>query len=201
MNISSELVLEQKFRSAIQPTLSTWEQFKNSIYSELRVLQYNLQVQIALKTGKSQMLLQPSEIPLFKIIASPTSKDWGARLKEELEKLEYLRINCPDQIIFKDIRLNPMNSRIFNIKSEFLFEEKIQRNSFEIRLPLRYPYEPPIADNFGWLHYIQPAGDHRNACLGKIRERWNNSGYMGVAHFLLLLSYYTALALFTRKLE
>ena len=147
------------------------------------------------------MILQPSEIPLFKLVASPTSKDWKARLKEEQEKLEYLRINCPDQIIFKEIRLNPMNSRIFQVKSEFLFEDKIQKNFFEIRLPLRYPYEPPVADNFGFLHYIQPAGDHRNACLGKIRERWNKDGYMGVAHFLLMLSYYTAMALFTRKID
>lgn len=201
MNITGELVLEQKFRTAIQYTLSTWEQFKNSIYSELRILQYDLQMQIALKTGKAQQILQPSEIPLFKTVASPTSKDWGIRLKEELEKLEYLRINCSDRIIFKEIRLNPANSRIFHLRSEFPFEDKIQKNSFEVRLPLRYPYEPPIADNFGFLHYIQPAGDRRNACLGKIRERWNKDGYMGVAHFLLMLSYYTALALFTRKID
>jgi len=201
VNITGELVLEQKFRTAIQYTLSTWEQFKNSIYSELRILQYDLQMQIALKTGKAQQILQPSEIPLFKTVASPTSKDWGIRLKEELEKLEYLRINCSDRIIFKEIRLNPANSRIFHLRSEFPFEDKIQKNSFEVRLPLRYPYEPPIADNFGFLHYIQPAGDRRNACLGKIRERWNKDGYMGVAHFLLMLSYYTALALFTRKID
>lgn len=194
-------MLEQKFRSALRPTVQIWERFKDSIYSELKILQYDFHMQVAQKTGKPPMIFQPSEIPLFKMVTSPTSRDWAVRLKEELEKLEYLRINCPDQIIFKEIRVNPANSRIFHVKSEFLFEDKIQQNFFEIRLPIRYPYEPPIADNFGFLHYIQPAGDHRNACLGKIKERWNKEGYMGIAHFLLMLSYYTALALFTKKIE
>jgi hypothetical protein len=201
MNVADEFVLEQKFRSAISPLLKTWDQFKSSIYSELRILQYTLQVQIALKTGASQLILHQNEIPLFKTIASPTSKEWDTRLKEELEKIEYLKINCHEQIMFKEIRLDPANSRIFHCKSEFIREEKAQKVFFDIRLPLRYPYEPPIADDFGFGHFIQPAGEHRNACLGKIKERWDGNGYMGIAHFLLMLSYYTALALFTRSIE
>ncbi|MFX1298725.1 MAG: hypothetical protein ACFFD2_28180, partial [Promethearchaeota archaeon] len=100
----------------------------------------------------------------------------------------------------KEIEIDPKNNRIFNCRSEVLIDNILQQVFFQIRLPLRYPYEAPIADNFGFKHYIQPAGDHRNACLGKIKERWNKDGSMGIAHFLLILSYYTALALFTKNL-
>jgi ubiquinone/menaquinone biosynthesis C-methylase UbiE len=121
--------------------------------------------------------------------------------EQQEEKIEYLKINCHEQIMFKEIRLDPANSRIFHCKSEFTFEEKAQKVFFDIRLPLRYPYEPPIADDFGFGHFIQPSGEHKNACLGQIKERWDGNGYMGIAHFLLMLSYYTALALFTRNIE
>ncbi len=194
-------LIEQKFRSAIQPLISQWNQFKNSIYSELRIINHELRVQIALKTGKEIVEFKEKEIPIFKSIASPTSPNWNSRFKEELEKLEYLRIYCHDQIIFKEITPDPKNSRIFQCRSEFLLDNQIQQVYFQIRLPLRYPYEPPIADNFGFRHFIQPAGEHRNACLGKIKERWQKDGTMGIAHFLLMLSYYTALALFTNTIN
>ncbi|NVM55793.1 MAG: hypothetical protein HWN66_18985 [Candidatus Helarchaeota archaeon] len=192
-------LIEHKFRSAIQPMLSQWDQFKNAIFAELRILRHELQVKIAQINGKP-LILNETEIPSFKTIASPTSKDWDTRLKEEKEKLEYLKFNCHEQIIFKEIQPDPKNSRIYNCRSEFILDKETTRVFFQIRLPLRYPYECPIADNFGFKHYIQPAGDHRNACLGQIKERWNKDGSMGIAHFLLILSYYTALALFTKNL-
>ena len=199
MNSADQHLFQQKFRTAIQPMLSQWEQFKNAIFAELKIINHEMQVQIALKCGK-QLILKETEVPLFKTVASPTSTDWPTRLKEEREKLEYLRFNCHEQIIFKEVQPDPKNARIYNCKSEFLLNEEIVRVFFQIRLPLRYPYECPIADNYGFLHYIQPAGDHRNACLGKIKERWKKDGSMGLAHYLLMLSYYTALALFTKNI-
>ncbi|MHA1267623.1 MAG: hypothetical protein ACTSRS_20470 [Candidatus Helarchaeota archaeon] len=199
MSSADQHLIDLKFQTAIKSMLDQWNQFKSAIFSELRVIHHEMQVQISMKTGK-HLILHETEIPPFKTIASPTSKDWPARLKEEKEKLEYLRFNCHDQIIFKDIQQDPNNSRIFHCKSEFILKNEVTRVFFQIRLPLRYPYQPPIADNFGFLHYIQPAGDHRNACLGQIKERWKKNGSMGIAHFLLMLSYYTALALFTSNL-
>ncbi|NVM30391.1 MAG: hypothetical protein HWN65_16210 [Candidatus Helarchaeota archaeon] len=199
MNIADGGLTDQKFRSAIQPMISQWEQFKTAIFAELRMIRHEFQVKIAMKSGK-QLILKETEIPPFKTIASPTSKDWIARLKEEKEKLEYLRFNCHEQIIFKEVQPDLKNSRIYNCKSEFLLGNETKRVFFQIRLPLRYPYECPIADNYGFRHFIQPAGDHQNACLGKIKERWAKDGSMGIAHFLLMLSYYTALALFTKNL-
>ncbi|MHA1652230.1 MAG: hypothetical protein ACTSYB_18765 [Candidatus Helarchaeota archaeon] len=201
MTVTDDPLVAQKFRTVIQPLLTQWSEFKNSIYSELQLIYHDLLVKIALKTGKNQLIFKEREIPLFKTVASPTSPNWKIRLKEELEKLEYLRIYCHNQIIFKKIQVDPKNSRIFHCRSEFTFNNKIHQIYFQIRLPLRYPYETPIADNYGFRHFIQPAGDHRNACLGKIKERWNKDGRMGIAHFLVMLSYYTALALFTNSLE
>jgi hypothetical protein len=197
MSYNNQALIEQKFRATVQPLLSQWDQFKNAIYSELRLIKHDLLVHIALTTGKSGTVFQEIELPLFKTIASPTSKNWNARLTEELEKLQYLRTYCHEQIIFKEIELDHKNPRIFNCRGEFLIDTQVQQVFFQIRLPMRYPHEMPIADNYGFLHYIQPAGEHRNACLGKIKERWNEDGSMGVAHFLLMLSYYTAMALFT----
>ena len=92
MSTTNHHLIEQKFRSAIQPLLSHWHKYKNAIYSELRLIQHDLQVQIAMKTGQPHLIFKEKEIPLFKSIASPTSKHWSSRIKEELEKLEYLRI-------------------------------------------------------------------------------------------------------------
>ncbi len=200
MSSANEVLIQQKFRAAVQTLLTQWNKYKNSIYSELKLIRHDLEVQIALKTGKSHLIFKEKEIPLFKTIASPTSQQWGIRIKEELEKIEYLRIYCHDQIIFKEVELDSKNSRIFHCKSEFLLNDSIQQVYFQIRLPLRYPYEAPIADNYGFRHFIQPAGEHRNACLGQVKERWNKDGTMGIAHYLLMLSYYTALALFTRTI-
>jgi hypothetical protein len=199
VNINDENLLEQKYRNAIRPLLSSWEQFKSAIYSELRLIRHDITVKIAIKNG-TQITFKEEELPLFKTVASPTADQWSARLKEEREKLEYLKIHCHDQIIFKEVEMDPKNSRIFNCRSEFILNNQIIQVFFQIRLPLRYPYECPIAENFGFKAFIQPAGDYRNACLGKIKERWNTEGRMGVAHFLLMLSYYTALALFTKEI-
>lgn len=199
MSSADQHLIGLKFKTAIQPMLAQWTQFKNAIFTELKIINHEMQVQIALKTGK-HLVLNETEIPTFKTIATPSSEEWDARLKEEKEKLEYLKINSHEQIIFKDVQQDPKNSRIFHCRSEFVLGEETTRVFFQVRLPLRYPYQPPIADNFGFLHYIQPAGDHRNACLGQIKERWKKDGSMGIAHYLLMLSYYTALALFTNNL-
>ena len=200
MTFKNGFLMEQKYRAGIRPVLSSWTQFKEAIFSELRIIHHDMKIQIALKTG-TQITFKEHQLPRFKTIASPPSPQWRHRLKEEHEKLEYLKIHCHNQIIFKEVQQDLKNSRVFHCRSEFVLDNHVQQVYFDIRLPLRYPYECPIADNFGFKHYIQPAGEHRNACLGKIKERWSQDGSMGIAHFLLILSYYTALALFTKELH
>ncbi|MHA1271528.1 MAG: hypothetical protein ACTSPY_17175 [Candidatus Helarchaeota archaeon] len=124
-------------------------------------------------------------IPLFDIIAKPTSPNWLDRLQEEYNKLNYL------------YRLREDYSRFSIYKqadSDRIFKCSFQGVVFDIRLSLQYPFIMPIADGFYFGHWFSPAGSHKNACFGIIKNRWRTDGRMGIAHFIQLLGYYTSIA-------
>ena len=147
-----------------------------------------------------QTRFEVREIPHFRTIAQVNSENWDLRMKEEMEIIEYLWFYCHDLIIFKDIGPIAGNPRVFSCRAVVRLEGGEQQIDFKIRLPLHYPYDVPIAEGFSFGNYFQPADPYKNACLGALKDRWDKTGTMGIAHFLLLLSYYTALALFTTKL-
>ncbi|MBD3230722.1 MAG: hypothetical protein GF329_21265 [Candidatus Lokiarchaeota archaeon] len=133
------------------------------------------------------------KIPLFKIIASPrqNSPNWLKRLQEEYDKLNYLyrlRKDFSNFSIFKQSN----SSRIFKCSFQGII--------FNLRLSLHYPKVMPIADGFYYGQWFSPAGEHKNACLGILKNRWRNDGRYGIAHFIQLLGYYSSIAK-ARKLE
>ena len=125
------------------------------------------------------------KIPLFEIIARPNSPEWLNRLQEEYDKLNYLyrlRDDFSNFSIFKQVGSN----RIFKCSFQGVI--------FDLRLSLQYPNVLPIADGFYFGKWFSPAGDHKNACLGILKNRWRSDGRFGIAHFIQLLGFYTSIA-------
>ena len=64
----------------------------------------------------------------------------------------------------------------------------------------------PIAENFYILDWYVGLEKFKAACFGRMKEKWRADGKMGIAHFLVMLAHYTAMAAFsintpkTRKL-
>ncbi|NVM30441.1 MAG: hypothetical protein HWN65_16480 [Candidatus Helarchaeota archaeon] len=133
------------------------------------------------------------EVPLFLTVARVGKKGWKERLKEELEKIEYLKKLKKENVFFTEIEQDKENPRIFYVK---WLSEDGKKNKFLIRLPMRYPFVPPIAEEYyyGKYSFYSYADSGRVACLDKINNRWNKEGRHGIAHFLAMLGYYTALA-------
>ncbi|MHA1229627.1 MAG: hypothetical protein ACTSRP_02390 [Candidatus Helarchaeota archaeon] len=129
-------------------------------------------------------------IPLFRFTEG-RGENWKRRLKEELEKLEILKKYGKEKIFFEDIILDERNDRIFHCLSNI----KGKKIDIVIRLPVRYPKDPPLADfSVGPWAFPSEAGI-RSACLGQIYSKWDRTGRMGVAHFVGMLGSYIALAL------
>ncbi|MHA1229626.1 MAG: hypothetical protein ACTSRP_02395 [Candidatus Helarchaeota archaeon] len=127
----------------------------------------------------------PREIPLFNIIAKPNSPNWLDRLQEEYDKLNYL-YRLRDTYSTFSIYKQANSNRIFKCSFQGIV--------FDLRLSLQYPFVMPIADGFYFGRWFNPAGDHKNACLGILKNRWRPDGRMGIAHFIQLLGYYTSIA-------
>ena len=133
------------------------------------------------------------EIPLFLNIARVGKKGWDKRLEEELEKIEYLKRLKKDHYPFSNIYQDTENPRIFHVEGTTDQEEVIK---FKLRLPMRYPMVPPYAEEYyhGKYSFYSYTDHGRVACLDKINNRWNKEGRHGIAHFLAMLGYYTAMA-------
>jgi ubiquitin-protein ligase len=133
------------------------------------------------------------EIPLFLNIAQIGKRGWDKRLKEEFEKLEYVKKLKKDNILFTKVEQDPKNPRIFYVEGNSEMNEQIK---FILRLPMRYPFVPPYAEEYYYGKYaFYSYSDHgKVACLDKINNRWDSEGRHGIAHFLAMLGYYTALA-------
>ena len=133
------------------------------------------------------------EIPLFKIVERVGKSGWNKRLEEELEKIEFLKKLMKKNIYFDKIEQDPKNPRIFYVEGKSELNEKIK---FILRLPIQYPFVPPLAEEYYYQGYSYSADPKygRVACLDKINNRWNKEGRHGIAHFLAMLGYYTALA-------
>ncbi|MHA1300280.1 MAG: hypothetical protein ACTSO9_12735 [Candidatus Helarchaeota archaeon] len=134
------------------------------------------------------------DIPLFKTVERVNTKNWNKRLKEEFEKLNYLKTIGKQNIIFDKIEQNPSNPKMFDCKGHFPSGRTI---SFSIRLPVRYPNSIPIAENFYIRDWYVGLDKFKAACFGKMKERWRQDGRYGIAHFLTMLAYYTAMAAFS----
>lgn len=132
------------------------------------------------------------EIPLFKNVARIGKAGWDKRLQEEIEKIEYLKKLKKENILFTNVTQDPQNPRIFNVEGTL---EQNETMKFIIRLPIQYPFVPPYAEEFYYGKYSYYISDHgKVACLNQINNRWNKEGRHGIAHFLAMLGYYTALA-------
>jgi ubiquitin-protein ligase len=132
------------------------------------------------------------EIPLFKTVARIGKAGWDKRLQEEIEKIEYLKKMKKENIFFTNVEKDPQNARIFNAEGTFEQDEKVK---FIIRLSIQYPFAPPTAEEFYYGKYSYYISEHgKVACLNQINNRWNKEGRHGIAHFLAMLGYYTALA-------
>ena len=134
------------------------------------------------------------KIPNF-IMTDGVGRNWAKRLEEELQKIEILKKFGKEKIFFEDIYIDPNNNRIFHCVS------KISKTAIDIpiRIPVRYPQQPPVAD-FSIGHWAFPSGNgFRSACLGRIYDKWDTSGRMGVAHFIGMLGSYIALALHSER--
>lgn len=138
------------------------------------------------------------EVPLFLNVARVGKKGWDKRLEEELEKLEYLKKLKKDQIFFTNIDQDPKNPRMFHVEGSSDTNEKVK---FTVRLPLQYPFVPPYAEEYYIGKYSFYSHDSRVACLDKINNRWNPEGRHGIAHFLAMLGYYTAMARYNVDLK
>ncbi|MHA1788228.1 MAG: hypothetical protein ACTSXT_03265 [Candidatus Helarchaeota archaeon] len=134
------------------------------------------------------------KIPNFRI-TDGIGKNYEKRLKEEFEKIEVLKKFGKDKIFFEDIIIDPNNNRVFHCISKI----KGKKIDIPIRIPVRYPKQPPIAD-FSIGYWAFPSGNGiRSACLGKIYDKWDKTGRMGIAHFVGMLGSYIALALHSVK--
>lgn len=135
------------------------------------------------------------EVPLFKVVDKINGKNWKERLEEEYEKIDYLKHLSQQNIIFDKLERNTGNEKIFHCEGHFPSGKKI---SFNIRLPIRYPHTIPIAEKFYIESWYTGVGDEafRAACLGQMINKWRADGRMGIAHFLVMLAHYTAMAAF-----
>ena len=134
------------------------------------------------------------DVPLFKTVATASSRKWKERLKEEYEKLNYLAKLTQKNIIFDKIEQDPSNKKIFKCEGHFPSGRKI---TFNIRLPVRYPNSIPIAENFYIRDWYVGLDKFKAACFGKMKEKWRKDGRMGLVHFLVMLAHYTAMAAFS----
>ncbi|MHA1376804.1 MAG: hypothetical protein ACTSRG_00300 [Candidatus Helarchaeota archaeon] len=134
------------------------------------------------------------DIPLFKIVERVNGKNWKNRLKEEFEKLDYLKSLAQQNVIFDTIEHDLKNNKIFNCAGHFPSGKKI---TFNIRLPVRYPASIPIAENFYIRDWYVGLNNFKAACFGRMKEKWRQDGRYGLAHFLVMLAHYTAMAAFS----
>ena len=125
------------------------------------------------------------EIPLFNIVAKPTSPNWLDRLQEEYNKLNYL-YKLREEFSSFSIYKQANSDRIFKCSFHGVV--------FDLRLSLHYPFVMPVADGYYFGKWFSPAGEHKNACFGILKNRWRSDGRMGIAHFIQLLGYYTSIA-------
>jgi len=135
------------------------------------------------------------KIPLFKV-TDGFKGNWEKRLEEEFEKIKILKKFGKDKIFFEDIYQDKTNKRVFHCVSTI----KGKKIDIPIRLPVRYPKDPPLAD-FAVKHWAIPSGSGiRSACLGEIYRKWDKTGRMGIAHFIGMLGSYIALSLHSEKI-
>jgi len=139
------------------------------------------------------------EIPLFLNIVQVGKKGWDIRLQEEFEKIEFLKKHTKN-ITFTKIEQDSKNPRIFFVEGTSEQNEKLQ---FKLRLPINYPYIPPYAEEYyhGKYSFYSYSDHGKVACLDKINNRWNKEGRHGIAHFLAMLGYYTAIARYNVNLS
>lgn len=115
---------------------------------------------------------------------------WVRRVQEEIQvfnawvkRLELKGLSPP----FRNLRPDPNNPRIFYCE-HYLKGRPIR---FKIKLPPKYPEQPPRTEGLGHVAY----GDKRlgnEPCLGEILGAWErNWRRWGIAHFLaLVMAYY-----------
>ncbi|MFX0134209.1 MAG: ADP-ribosylation factor-like protein [Candidatus Hodarchaeota archaeon] len=157
------------------------------------------------------------EIEKFQNVFTCSSEDWTKRFLEEKEKLKELQDYFweNNNLSLIKAQFDIVNPR--QVHCTMKFKPTRSRSSifidFLIRLPLKYPLIPPKASDFSNYDFIRDHHDYRRwddddptfkdfqfACLGKLEERWEKDGSMGLAHYIQMLFYYAAFDHFAIRL-
>jgi hypothetical protein len=131
------------------------------------------------------------ELPLFENVYDSRSPNWPQRVDEELYMFDLLKEKFIQQVgfgVYDQLAQVAENNRVWQAIFR-LSKEQRKGMKIEIRLGLRYPYEfPRTRSGAGEAHVTM--GDK---CFGELTRRWRSDGKFGIAHFLVILSYYYAL--------
>ena len=130
------------------------------------------------------------ELPLFENVYDARSPNWAQRVDEEFYLFNLLREKFIQQVgfaVYDELVQLDGNNRVW--QALFRLAKNGRGRKIELRLGLRYPSEFPRARSGpGEAHVTM--GDK---CFGELTRRWRADGKFGIAHFLVILSYYYAL--------
>lgn len=136
------------------------------------------------------------ELPLFRTVADPRSRQWNLRAKEEFEifnKFKDMQHHATGRVTFN--HLVQKRPRVW--QCSFISPDG-DMEILEIRLPIDYPIEPP--EVMGRGEHTKPYT--HNACLGELEKQWSRArGKKGIAHFLVLLGYYISLEEYSHRIN
>lgn len=132
------------------------------------------------------------EIYKFRTIASPEDKNWKKRVKEEEYAFWALKQSRYGDILphFLSLKPSSQNKQYFYVIYK---GEKIAPAI--IKVPRLYPELPPNSlITIDKTFEIFTSHTDPNKCLGNlVKGRWDESGRMGVAHWLLFIEVYIVL--------
>ena len=130
------------------------------------------------------------ELPLFENVYEVRSPNWAQRVDEELYIFNLLREKFIQQVgfaVYDQLSQQEGNDRVW--QAEFRLARNGRGKKIELRLGLRYPHEFPRARSGPEEAHVTMG----ERCFGELTRRWRADGKFGIAHFLVILSYYYAL--------
>ena len=172
-----------------------------------------------LLTKEELKKFDPYDIQEFSVVEGPTGKNWVKRVLLEIRELDKLvelhKKQKKGTFIIKEAKFDINNDRVVKVKCTLKMGKKDQDVEFLIRLHRNYPREPPKASDFsipsllntkrfvssgkGWDEsHLQ---GFRNACMGKVDNKWDKTGKMGVAHYLKMVGVYISVKEYKVKIK
>ncbi|MHA1590119.1 MAG: hypothetical protein ACTSVA_05900 [Candidatus Njordarchaeales archaeon] len=125
----------------------------------------------------------------FEVIAHPGDPEWPQRVSEEIIVFRNFKRTIYGDLLphFRNLQYSWSNEQIFYV--EFMDKLTNSWKKCEITLPKLYPLLPPNSLNAidGSIRVYSSHTDP-NKCLGEIlKRRWDESGKMGIAHWLIFV--------------